>query len=222
MCGRFSLGASATTLASHFNVQETLEVAARHNVAPTQEILTVIQPAGATRQLSRMRWGLIPAWAKDPTIGGKLINARAETVATKPTFRRPLRERRCLIPTDGFYEWEAQGQRKRPWFIRRRDGRLFAFAGLWDHWSDPVGKPVESCTIITTTPNDLIQPFHHRMPVILASNDYDLWLDGGIQDVDCLLPLLAPYPPQEMTAYPVSPRVNNPANDSPACKAPEA
>jgi len=222
MCGRFSLGASATTLASHFNIQETLEVAARHNVAPTQEVLTVIQPAGATRQLSRMRWGLIPAWAKDPTIGGKLINARAETVATKPAFRRPLRERRCLIPTDGFYEWEPQGQRKRPWFIRMRDGRLFAFAGLWDRWSNPAGKAVESCTIITTTPNDLIRPFHHRMPVILASNDYDLWLDGGIQDVDRLLPLLAPYPPEEMAAYPVSRLVNNPANDSPACQAPDA
>ncbi len=220
MCGRFSLGASATDLTSHFNVQETLEVAARHNVAPTQQVLTVLQSAGATRRLSRMRWGLIPAWAKDPAIGSRLINARAETVAMKPAFRRPLRERRCLIPTDGFYEWEAQGQRKRPWFIRMRDGRLFAFAGLWDRWRDPVGKELESCTIITTTPNDLIRPFHHRMPVILAPIDYDLWLDGNIQDVGRLLPLLTPYPPEQMTAYPVSSRVNDPANDSPICRTP--
>ena len=219
MCGRFSLGASATKLASHFNVQESFVWSARYNLAPSQEVLTVVQPAGTARQLRRMRWGLIPAWAKDPAIGNRLINARAETVATKPAFRTALRDRRCLILTDGFYEWESQGRRKQPWFIRMQDSRPFAFAGLWDRWTDPEGRAVESCTIITTTPNDLIRRFHHRMPVILAPADYDLWLDVRVRDVDRLLPLLAPYPPNEMTANPVNLLVNNPANDSPACQA---
>lgn len=175
MCGRFSLGASAATLAAHFNVQESLAWTPRHNVAPTQEVLTVVQPVGSARQVRWMRWGFIPACAKDPAIGNQLINARAETVATKPVFRKSLRERRCLILTDGFYDWESQGRRKRPWCIRMRDGRPFALAGLWDHWTDPAGRGVESCTIITTTPNDLIRRFHHRMPVILSPRDYDLW-----------------------------------------------
>lgn len=220
MCGRFSLEGSAPTLASHFNVQEILAWSARYNLAPSQEVLTVVQPLGAARQVCRMRWGLIPAWAKDPAIGNQLINARAETVATKPAFRVPLRERRCLILTDGFYEWESQGHRKRPWFIRMQDGRPFAFAGLWDCWTDLEGRKVKSCTIITSTPNALIRRFHHRMPVILSPNDYDLWLDVQFREVDRLLPLLTPYPPEEMTAYPVNTLVNSPTNDSPACQAP--
>lgn len=220
MCGRFSLGASATMLASHFNVQEGISWTARYNLAPSQEVVTVVQPPDSAREVRRMRWGLIPAWAKDPAIGNQLINARAETVATKPAFRVPLRERRCLIVTDGFYEWEARGRRKQPWFIRMQDGNPFAFAGLWDHWTDPEGRGVESCTIITTAANDLIRRFHHRMPVILSPRDYDLWLDVRVRDVDRLLPLLTPYPPGEMTAYPVSPLFNNPANDSPACQSP--
>ena len=164
-----------------------------------------------------MRWGLIPYWAKDPAIGNRLINARAETIATKPAFRVSLWERRCLIVTDGFYEWESQGRRKQPWCIRMQDGRPFAFAGLWDTWIDREGRGVESCTIITTTPNALIQRFHRRMPVMLSPVDYDLWLDVRIRDAGRILPLLAPYPPGEMTAYPVSNLVNNPANESPRC-----
>jgi putative SOS response-associated peptidase YedK len=220
MCGRFSLGASATTLMSYFNVQESLSWSGRYNLAPSQEVLTVVQPAGGARQVRRMRWGLIPSWAKDPAIGSQLINARAETIATKPAFRVPLRERRCLIVTDGFYEWEARGRSKQPWFIRMQDGRPFAFAGLWDRWMDPEGRVVESCTIITTTPNELIRQFHHRMPVILAPKAYDLWLNVSAREVDRLLPLLAPYPAEEMSAHPVSALVNNPANDSPACQSP--
>jgi putative SOS response-associated peptidase YedK len=164
--------------------------------------------------------GLIPSWAKDPSIGNQLINARAETVATKPAFRRALRERRCLIVTDGFYEWQAQGRRKQPWCIRMQDGRPFAFAGLWERWTDPEGRAIESCTIITTTPNALIKRFHHRMPVILAPRDYGLWLEVRIREVDRLLLLLIPYPPEDMAAYTVSYLVNNPANDSPACQSP--
>jgi putative SOS response-associated peptidase YedK len=220
MCGRFSLGVSATTLARHFNVRESVSWRERYNLAPSQEVLTIVQPAGGGREIRRMRWGLIPSWAKDPAIGNQLINARAETVAMKPAFRGALRERRCLIVTDGFYEWESQGGRKQPWCIRRQDGRPFAFAGLWDRWRDPAGTEVESCTIITTSPNALIQRFHHRMPVIVSPADYDLWLDVLIREVDRLLPLLTPYPPEEMTAYPVSPLVNSPANDSPACQSP--
>ena len=220
MCGRFSVALSATTLASHFNVQESVVWKERYNLAPSQEILTLVQPAGRAREIRRMRWGLIPFWAKDPSIGNRLINARAETVATKPAFRNALRERRCLIVTDGFYEWQAQGRRKQPWCIRMQDGRPFAFAGLWERWTDPVGRAIESCTIITTAPNALIKQLHHRMPVIPAPRDYDLWLDARIRDVDRLLPLLVPYPAEELTAYPVSPLVNNPANDSPACQSP--
>ena len=164
MCGRFSLAGSAATLLSHFNVQESVAWPARYNLAPGQEVLTVVQPAGAARELRRMRWGLIPSWAKDPAIGDRLINARAETVATKPAFRTPLRERRCLIVTNGFYEWESQARRKQPWFIRMQDGSPFAFAGLWDRWTDREGRGIESCTIITTTPNTLIQRFHHACP----------------------------------------------------------
>jgi putative SOS response-associated peptidase YedK len=220
MCGRFSLGGSATILASHFNVQESLAWTPRYNLAPSQEVLTIVQPAGSAREVRRMRWGLIPAWAKNPGIGNQLINARAETLAAKPAFRAPLRQRRCLILTDGFYEWASQGGRKQPWFIRMQDGRPFAFAGLWDGWTDPEGKRVESCVIITTTPNSLIQRFHHRMPVILSPADYDLWLDVERHDVDRILPLLKPYPSEAMTAYPVRPLVNNPANDSTACQSP--
>jgi putative SOS response-associated peptidase YedK len=220
MCGRFGLGASATTLLGQFNVQEGFAWTARYNLAPSQEVLTVVQVAGSGRQLRTMRWGLIPAWAKDPGIGSRLINARVETVATKPVFRKSLRERRCLILTDGFYEWESRAGRKQPWFIRMRDGGPFAFAGLWDRWTGPDGRAIDSCTIITTTPNGLIRQFHHRMPVILIPEQYDLWLDVRVQDANRLLPLLAPYPAEEMSAYPVSPLVNNPANDSPTCQLP--
>jgi putative SOS response-associated peptidase YedK len=218
MCGRFSLEGSATTLARHFNVQESVAWTSRYNLAPSQEALTIVQPAGGAREMRRMRWGLIPSWAKDPGIGAQLINARAETVATKPAFRSAFRERRCLILTDGFYEWQALGRRKQPWCIRMQDGRPFAFAGLWERWADPAGKEIVSCTIITTTPNELIRRFHHRMPVILAPRDYDVWLDASVHDVNRLTPLLTAYPAEEMTAYPVSLLVNNPANDTPACQ----
>jgi putative SOS response-associated peptidase YedK len=220
MCGRFSAAISATTLASHFNVQESVDWRERYNLAPSQEVPTVVQSAGAAREIRRMRWGLIPSWAKDPSIGIRLINARAETAATKPAFRGALRERRCLIATDGFYEWQAQGRRKQPWCIRMADGRPFAFAGLRELWTDPEGVAIESCTIITTTPNDLIGRIHHRMPVVLSPGDYDRWLDPQLHDLERLLPLLVPSPAEEMIAYPVSLLVNNPANDSPACQMP--
>ena len=151
-----------------------------------------------------------------------MINARAETVATKPAFRRAFKERRCLILADGFYEWQRQERRKQPFYIRLRDGRPFAFAGLWERWAPQDGQPLDSCTILTTVANDLVRPLHVRMPVILDPDAYDLWLDTALRDQERLQPFLRPYPHEEMEAYPVNTRVNNPVNDSPACIAPLA
>ncbi len=161
-------------------------------------------------------------WAEGPAVGSRMINARAETVATKPAFRRAFKERRCLLLADGFYEWQRQDGRKQPYYIRLHDGRPFAFAGLWERWVPPDGQPLDSCTIITTVSNTLIQPLHVRMPVILAAADYENWLDPTLQEVDRLQPLLRPYPSEGMVAYPVSTKVNNPANDAPDCIVPVA
>jgi len=218
MCGRFSLGASATTLAAQFDLADLPAWTPRYNIAPAQEVLSVIRTPDDPRRHSRLhRWGLVPSWAKDPGIGNRMINARAETVAIKPAFRHAFRERRCLVLADGLYEWQSQGRRKQPFYIRLRDGRPFAFAGLWEHCESPEGAALDSCTLLTTTPNDRLRPLHDRMPVILAPEDYDLWLDLSVQEVERLQSLLRPYPAEEMTAFPVSTRVNNPANDSPEC-----
>ncbi len=193
----------------------------RYNIAPTQEVLVVVQdPTKAKRQARRHRWGLIPSWAKDRSIGNQLINAQAETAATKPTFRSAFRKRRCLILADGFFEWKKENRHKQPFHIRLHDGRPFAFAGLWEHWDGGEGAAIESCTILTTTPNDLLRPLHHRMAVVLDPGVYDLWLDPAIQEAERLQPLLRSFPAEAMTAYPVSTRVNNPANDHPECVEP--
>ncbi|MBI3462160.1 MAG: SOS response-associated peptidase [Planctomycetes bacterium] len=163
MCGRFTLRTSARDVAEEFGLIEVPDLFPRYNIAPTQPVPVVRKP----RQLDFLRWGLIPPWADDPKIGSRMINARAETVATTPAFRRAFQTRRCLVIADGFYEW----QNRVPFLIHRRDHRPFAFAGLWDRW-----KGIDSCTIITTDPNDLIRPLHDRMPVILAPEDYDRWL----------------------------------------------
>lgn len=221
MCGRFSLGVDAKTLAAQFDLFETPAWTPRYNIAPTQEILVVVQdPTTARRQARRHRWGLVPSWAKDPAIGSQLINAQAETAATKPAFRAAFRKRRCLILADGFFEWKKENRHKQPYCIRLLDGRPFAFAGLWEHWEGPEGKAIASCTILTATPNDLLRPLHHRMAVILPSSEYGRWLDPRIQDPGGLQPLLRPYPADEMTAYPVSTVVNSPANDGPGCLEP--
>jgi putative SOS response-associated peptidase YedK len=181
MCGRFSLGASATTLVAQFDLFEPPAWTPRYYIAPTQEVLVVVKdPATASRQARRRRWGLIPSWAKDPAIGNQLINAQAETVATKASCLVAFRKRRCLILADGFYEWRKENRHKQPFHIRLRDGRPFAFAGLWEHWEGPEGKAIDSCTILTTTPNDLLRPLHHRMAVILNPENYNLWLDPAI------------------------------------------
>ena len=171
-------------------------------------------------QACMMRWGLIPSWAADPTIGARTINARAETAASKPSFREPLRKQRCLVPADGFYEWRRSAKAKQPFCFEVGVGAVFAFAGLWDRWRGPDGQLLETCTILTTTPNDLLADVHDRMPVILSAEHYDRWLDPGMNGVEDVLGLLKPYDAALMRRYPVSKWVNLVTNDGPECSAP--
>jgi putative SOS response-associated peptidase YedK len=221
MCGRFTLGATAATLAAQFDLANVPIWTPRYNIAPTQEVLVVLQHSPQANREARLhRRGLIPPWAKDSSIGNRMINARAETVATKPAFRWAFKERRCLLLADGLYEWQRQERRKQPFYIRLRDGRPFALAGLWEHWEGSEGMAIQSCTILTTTSNEVVGRVHDRMPVILSPTDYDRWLDPSIQEPAVLQTLLRPYPADEMTAYPVSTLVNSPANDNPGCTEP--
>lgn len=220
MCGRFSQRQSAEAIAQAFQVLEIPSLTPRYNIAPTQAVATVLQNSQQEgRHLKMLHWGLIPSWAKDPKIASKLINARAETVAEKPSFRSAFRQRRCLVVADGFYEWQQQENKKQkqPYYFRFKDESPFAFAGLWERWEDPNGKEIQSCTLLTTQANDLMRPIHHRMPVILSPKDYGLWLDPEVKKPELLQPLLHPYPTEQMTAYPVSKLVNKPTNDSADC-----
>jgi putative SOS response-associated peptidase YedK len=165
------------------------------------------------REFALVRWGLIPSWAQEAGMGNRLINARAETAAEKPAFRYAFRKRRCLIPADGFYEWQKQGSKKQPFLVRRRDGHPLALAGLWEVWRSPEQQDIESCTILTTAANDAVRPLHDRMPAILEPKDYDLWLDSQVQEPERVQPLLRPYRSEDLVLVPVSPRVNNPRND---------
>ena len=192
---------------------ERLGYAPSYNIAPTQNVLTVV--GGEERRGGYMRWGLIPSWAKDKSIGSRMINARAETVVEKPSFRNALRRRRCLILADGFYEWQRLGQQRIPMRIVMQNGEPFAFAGLWETWRDPEGEVVPSCTIITTSANNLLSPIHDRMPVILPRNAEDFWLDDNVSDPDALTGVLTPYDDESMEAYEVSPLVNNVRNNGP-------
>ncbi len=215
MCGRFSLGATIR-VGQLFDLPNWPDTPPRYNIAPSQDVPAVIQnrETGA-REYRPFRWGLIPSWAKDPAIGNRMINARSETAATKPAFRKPLRERRCLILADGFYEWKREGSRKQPYYIKLRDGEPFAFAGLWDHWTPADGDPLETCTILTTAPNAVLEPIHDRMPVILPPDAYAVWLDPAVRDVERAQANLTPLPADAMVAYTVSTRVNSPAHDLP-------
>jgi putative SOS response-associated peptidase YedK len=218
MCGRFALIAPDQDLAVQFDLPTVPTLAPRYNIAPTQPVAVVRSTAGAAaRELAVLHWGLVPFWAEDPKIGARMINARAETAAEKPAFRAAFRRRRCLVPADGFYEWQKLNGGKQPFFIRLQDGRPFAFAGLWEHWQGPEDAVLESCTLLTTGPNELMQALHNRMPVILPPQDYALWLDPQVGQVERLQPLLRPYPAAEMIAYPVSRRVNSPENDDRLC-----
>lgn len=186
----------------------------RFNIAPQTPILTV--PNDGLWQMTPMRWGLVPSWAKDASIGARMINARLETAADKPAFRTALRRRRCIIPADGFYEWKRSGNAKTPMFIHRTDDRPMGFAGLWESWTDPDGSPLLTATVLTTSPNALMAPIHDRMPVILDEARWRDWLEPGDRSIEQLLPLLSPFPPELMRAYPVSTRVNSPRNDDPS------
>jgi putative SOS response-associated peptidase YedK len=220
MCGRYSQSKSAEIIAEAFQVDDVPPLEPRYNIAPTQLVPTILQALASTnRQFKVLHWGLIPSWAKDPKMGARLINARAETVAEKPAFRSAFKQRRCLVLADGFYEWQQQESKKQkqPFYFRLNDERPFAFAGLWEHWENTNGEEIESCTLLTTEPNELMRPIHNRMPVILDPNNYELWLDPDVKKPELLQPLLRSYPTEEMTAYPVSKVVNKPSNDSVEC-----
>jgi putative SOS response-associated peptidase YedK len=228
MCGRFTLTAPPDVLSELLGLDpgwvSTIGVASwrpRYNIAPGQNVVAArVRDGEGSREPALLRWGLVPSWAKDPKIGNRLINARSETAAEKPSFRTAFSRRRCLVPADGFYEWQRSGKTKQPFCIRLVDDRPFAFAGLWEHWQDPAGIELESCTLLTTTANDLLAPIHDRMPVILRPADYQRWLDPVLQKVDPLLPLMAPFPASEMRAYPVSDSVNSSTHDDPRCMEP--
>ena len=214
MCGRYSLIADLGELARRFEFDgDWLTFESAYNVAPTQDVLAVV--GGEARRGGFMRWGLIPHWAKNASIGSRMINARAETVAEKPAFRDALRRRRCLVLADGFYEWQRSGGTKRPMRIIMRSGEPFAFAGLWSLWRDPDGNRIPSCAIITTAANDLLRPIHDRMPVILSRGLEEFWLDGSVEDPGALGSVLIPYADDAMDTYEVSTLVNSAANDGP-------
>jgi len=216
MCGRFTLFDSAASLAEAFGLADVPSLSPRYNIAPSQAVAAVrIPPSGGAREVVLLRWGLIPSWAKDPSLGDRMINARAETAAGKPAFRSAIRRRRCLVPASGFYEWKRTNGRKQPYYVRRPDGKPFAFAGLWESWEGPGAAAVESCTILTTSANELLLPIHDRMPVIVSPADYDLWLSPEVRDPAELARLFRPCPPGEMTAFPVGTAVNNPKTDLP-------
>jgi putative SOS response-associated peptidase YedK len=217
MCGRFTLTVSARVLADLFGVEDVPFLRPRYNIAPTQPVLVVRKSAETPPEFGELRWGLIPSWAKDAGIGARMINARAETVSEKPAFRSALRRRRCLIPSDGFYEWRKLAGGKQPYMIRFADGSPFAFAGLWERWHDADGRPVDTCVIVTTNPNDLVAELHDRMPVILPHRHYAEWLGSDTLARERLDELLQPHPSSGMEAYPVSRRVNSPGNDDPEC-----
>ena len=219
MCGRFQLKAEQDWMVE-FGLPEPPDITPRYNIAPTQDIVAIRREAGGMRRAGLLRWGLVPSFAEDPAVGNRMINARAETVASKPAFREPFQKRRCLVPADGFYEWRRVGGARDPYLLKMRDGRTFAFASVWDRWGRDAAR-IESCAILTTAANELVTPIHDRMPVILDRSDYDLWLDPDAREED-LHGILRPFPAAEMMAVPVSARVNSTAVDDPECERPVA
>ena len=215
MCGRYTLSAPGEVVAELFGLPDVPTLAPRFNVAPTQESLVVRAAPGGGRHADLLRWGLVPAWADDPAIGNRMINARSEGVAEKPAFRSSFKSKRCLVAADGFFEWQKlPGGKKQPWHIRLASGEPFAIAGLWARWTKG-DEPLETFTILTTAPNEVAGAIHDRMPVILARNEYDRWLDPEVSDPEALQALLDAYPAAEMVAHPVSTRVGSPSQDDP-------
>jgi len=219
MCGRYSLAAPADEIAAAFGLPDVPTVAARYNIAPTQPVLVVRSASPGVRELVELRWGLIPGWADQPAAGPPLINARAESAATRPAFRDAFRWRRCALPASGFYEWKRLERGKQPYYVRRKDGRLLALAGLWERWEHR-GAGVESCAVITVPPNDDLVGIHDRMPALLVDEALDRWLDPTRRQPVELSGILAPLDPGELVVYPVSLRVNRAENDDAACIAP--
>ena len=220
MCGRYSLTSPVESLVDLFDAGPLGDYGPRYNIAPSQMVPVVRLDGDGDRAWAWLKWGLIPSWAKDPAIGNRMINARSETVSEKPSFRAAFRRRRCLIPADGFYEWQSRDGAKQPHLIAATDGGQLAFAGLWEHWQDAEGAVIESCTIITTEANDRLRPIHPRMPVIVAPAHFDFWLAASETAGEMLRPLFAPLPDDSLTARPVSRRVNDPRNDDPGCQEP--
>lgn len=224
MCGRFALRAPLHQLIDQFlfTPGPDLALQPRFNIAPTQPIMALrYGNDDCQRELAAFHWGLVPSWANDAGMGARLINARSETVAAKPSFREAFRQRRCLVPADGYYEWQKEGRRKQPHFFHRADHQLFAFAGLWESWTDPEsGHHRESATILTRAANRVTRPIHDRMPVILNVEDYDRWLDPALTDQDSLQSLLMSPGPEDLAVDRVSTRVNSPRNDDAGCLEP--
>jgi len=229
MCGRYALSAPGDVIAEIFGLLEVPDVQPSWNIAPTQLAAVVRQGDGGTgdsvsgsraRRLDLLKWGLVPYWAKDASIGSRMINARSETVAEKPSFKHALKRRRCIVPADGFYEWRKTTEGKVPTRIQRRDGRPLALAGLWEVWRRGAAAPLETFTILTTSPNRVLRPIHDRMPVILEPESFGLWLDPGETNPDRLAPLFEAGPGDELETFPVSRRVNSPANNDPECAEP--
>ena len=220
MCARYSIGFTEKQVRDLFNLDPEEPVEARYNVAPTQDVPAVVERKDdGKRHLEQFRWGLVPYWSDDLRIGTKLINARAETIFEKPAFRDAARKRRCLIPAAGFYEWRTEHGKKQPYFFRLKNGELMAFAGLWESKRIETGK-LRTCSIVTTSPNEAVLPFHDRMPAVVRAEDFERWLDPAVEDPRELLAILVPFPASEMEAYPVSPEVNKVATEGPECVEP--
>ncbi|MBI2569222.1 MAG: SOS response-associated peptidase [Candidatus Schekmanbacteria bacterium] len=221
MCGRFALVATPETVGRLFSVPDISALPPRYNIAPTQLIAVVRRlPNRPTPELAFLRWGLVPSWAKDDSGGSRMINARLESASEKPSFRAAFRRRRCLIPATGFFEWKTAGRLKQAHFIGSPDHDVIALAGLWERWRDAAGEPLETCTILTTNASGAIRELHDRMPVVVAAGSFVAWLDPLQQDREAILELLADSPPPRLEYFAVSPLVNNPANDVPACLEP--
>lgn len=215
MCGRFTFAICPELLAEIFGVDVLRKLHPRYNIAPTQHVPIIRESATGGRRLSSVRWGLVPHWAKDITIGNRLINARCETAHEKPAFRQAIRARRCIIPASGFFEWASTPSGKIPHYITMRDGTPLALAGIWDSWKSHDGETLETFAILTTTANSLIATLHDRMPVLLHPTEFELWLDRSTNNPEKLRRLYQPYPSELLREWEVTTLVNNPNNESP-------
>jgi putative SOS response-associated peptidase YedK len=215
MCGRFTFAISPELLAEVFGVPVLEELPPRYNIAPSQQVPIIREAATEERNLSSVRWGLVPHWAKDLSIGNRMINARCETVHEKPAFRQAIRARRCIVPASGFFEWDASPAGKFPHYVTMRDNSPLAFAGIWDSWKTPDGEILETCAILTTTANSLMAPLHDRMPVLLHPTEFELWLDRSMNNPEKLQRLYQSYPAELLQEREVSSMVNNPTHDTP-------